>query len=150
MIFRDAERPVRVAHGCPLPCGLFVFENVNDVHKEEFMQYALLVYERPGSYDRLSPDELAAITAEYLAIAGEDGVVGGAQLQPVTTATTVRLLDGQSVMTDGPFAETKEVFGGYYLVEADDLDVALAIAERIPSARLGGSVEVRPMVEMPG
>lgn len=84
-----------------------------------------------------------------MAIAGEDQVVGGAQLQPVTTATTVRVQDGQSVMTDGPFAETKEVFGGYYLVEADDLDSVLAIAERVPAARLGGSVEVRPLVERP-
>ena len=113
------------------------------------MQYALLTYEQPGAYDRLSDEEVAAISAEYMAIAGEDPVVGGAQLQPVTTATTVRVQDGQSVMTDGPFAETKEVFGGYYLVEADDLDTALAIAERVPAARLGGSVEVRALVELP-
>jgi hypothetical protein len=92
---------------------------------------------------------VASISGEYMAIAGEDQVVGGAQLQPVTTATTVRVQDGQSVMTDGPFAETKEVFGGYYLVEADDLDSVLAIAERVPAARLGGSVEVRPLVERP-
>jgi hypothetical protein len=92
---------------------------------------------------------VASISGEYVAIAGEDQVVGGAQLQPVTTATTVRVQDGQSVMTDGPFAETKEVFGGYYLVEADDLDSVLAIAERVPAARLGGSVEVRPLVERP-
>ena len=113
------------------------------------MQYALLIYEQPGSYDRLSAEEVAALSGEYMAIAGEDQVVGGAQLQPITTATTVRLQDGQSVMTDGPFAETKEVFGGYYLVDADDLDAALAIAERIPAVRLGGSVEVRPLVELP-
>jgi hypothetical protein len=113
------------------------------------MQYALLTYERPGAYDRLSAEQVASISGEYMAIAGEDQVVGGAQLQPVTTATTVRVQDGQSVMTDGPFAETKEVFGGYYLVEADDLDTVLAIAERVPAARLGGSVEVRPLVERP-
>jgi hypothetical protein len=113
------------------------------------MQYALLIYEQPGSYDRLSAEEVSAISGEYMAIAGEDQVVGGAQLEPITTATTVRLKDGQSVMTDGPFAETKEVFGGYYLVQADDLDAALAIAERIPAVRLGGSVEVRPLVDLP-
>jgi hypothetical protein len=113
------------------------------------MQYALLVYTQPDAYDGLSVEEVEAVSGEYMAIAGEDKVVGGAQLQPVTTATTVRQQAGQSVMTDGPFAETKEVFGGYYLVEADDLDVALAIAERIPAVRMGGSVEVRPLVELP-
>ena len=113
------------------------------------MQYALLVYEQPGTYDGLSGEEVEAVSGEYMAIRGEERVVGGAHLQPVTTATTVRQQAGQSVMTDGPFAETKEVFGGYYLVEADDLDVALAIAERIPAVRMGGSVEVRPLVEMP-
>jgi hypothetical protein len=113
------------------------------------MQYALLVYERPGSYDRLSAEEMTALTGEYMAIREADGFVAGAALQPLTTATTVRLQDGQSVITDGPFAETKEVFGGFYLFEADDLDVVLAIAEWIPAIRMGGSVEVRPLVEPP-
>ena len=72
---------------------------------------------------------------------------GGAQLQPVHTATTVRVQDGEALLTDGPFADTKEVFGGYYLIDVDGLDAALAFAARIPSARLGGSVEVRPVVE---
>jgi hypothetical protein len=74
-------------------------------------------------------------------------VRGGAQLQPVHTATTVRVADGESLVTDGPFAATKEVFGGFYLIDVPDLDAALAFAARIPSARLGGSVEVRPIVE---
>ncbi len=113
------------------------------------MQYALLIYERPDSYDGLSAEEVAAISGEYVAIARDEQVTGGAQLQPVRTATTVRLREGRPVMTDGPFAETKEVFGGYYTVQADDLDAALAIAERIPAVRLGGSVEVRPLAEMP-
>jgi hypothetical protein len=129
--------------------GVVRLGDVNDVEKEDFMQYALLVNELPGSYDGLSPAELEALTGEYLAIRDEDGVVGGAHLQPASTATTVRLKDGQPLMTDGPFAETKEVFGGYYIVEADDLDVALAVAERIPALRMGGSVEVRPLVELP-
>jgi hypothetical protein len=74
-------------------------------------------------------------------------VVGGDQLHPVDAATTVRVANGETVTTDGPFADTKEVLGGYYVVEADDLDAAIAIAARIPAARLGGSVEIRPVVE---
>jgi hypothetical protein len=113
------------------------------------MQYALLVYERPDSYDGFSQDEIERISGEYLAIRDDERVVGGAHLQPAETATTVRSQDGRSVMTDGPFAETKEVFGGFYLVQADDLDAALEITQRIPAVRLGGSVEVRALVEMP-
>ena len=75
------------------------------------------------------------------------GVAGGAQLQPANTATTVRVQDGRTLTTDGPFAETKEELGGYYLLEADDIDTALEIAARIPAARLGGAIEVRPVVE---
>jgi hypothetical protein len=74
------------------------------------------------------------------------GVVGGASLHPVETATTVRIQDGQMLVTDGPFADTKEIFGGFYLLEADDLDQATEIAARIPAIRLGGSVEIRPVV----
>ncbi len=68
-------------------------------------------------------------------------------MQPVETATTVRVKEGQTLTTDGPFADTKEVFGGFYLLEADDLDQAIEVAARIPAARLGGSIEVRPIVE---
>jgi hypothetical protein len=74
-------------------------------------------------------------------------VIGGHQLQPADTATTVRVQDGKTLTTDGPFAETKEVLGGLFVVEADDIDTALALAERIPATR-NGSVEVRPIVEM--
>jgi hypothetical protein len=129
--------------------GVVRLEAVNVRQEEWFMQYALLVYERPGSYDGLSAEELTTLTREYMAIRAADGFVAGAALQPLTTATTVRRRDGQSVITDGPFAETKEVFGGFYLFEADDLDVVLAIAERVPALRMGGSVEVRPLVELP-
>ncbi len=111
------------------------------------MKYALLIYDRPGTYERLSDDEREAVFGEYFAISDAPGVVDGAELQPVETATTVRVADGQTLTTDGPFADTKEVFGGFYMVEADDLDAALEIAARIPAARLGGSVEVRPVVE---
>jgi hypothetical protein len=113
------------------------------------MQYALLVYTRPGMDDGLSEAELQELTKEYYAIREVPGCVGGGHLQPVETATTVRVHDGQTLTTDGPFADTKEVFGGYYLFDADNLDQMLEVAARIPAARLGGSVEVRALVEEP-
>jgi hypothetical protein len=91
--------------------------------------------------------EREAINGEYMAINQAPGVTGGAQLQPPETATTVRVEDGRTLTTDGPFAETKEAFGGYYLFEADDLDAAIELAARIPAARMGGAIEVRPVVE---
>jgi hypothetical protein len=113
------------------------------------MQYALLVYERPGAYTGYTDEQRLAISAEYLAIRHDPRVIGGAALKPVDTATTVREVDGQSLITDGPFADTKEVFGGYYVLEADNVDTALEIAQRIPAVRLGGAVEIRPVVEGP-
>ena len=113
------------------------------------MQYLLLIYsgEAPEAFDRLSEDEQKAVLGEYYAISEAPGVTGGNQLQPTTTATTVRVEDGRTLTTDGPFAETKEALGGYYLLDVDDLDAALDIAARIPAARMGGSIEVRPVVE---
>ncbi len=111
------------------------------------MQYALLIYEKPGAYAGLTDEQRQAISAEYLAIRRDARVIGGGHLKPVDTATTLRMLDGESLITDGPFAETKEVFGGYYVLEADDVDAALEIARRIPAVRLGGAVEIRPLVE---
>ena len=108
------------------------------------MQYALLIYTKPGTVEALSPQQREALSAEYYALRDEPGVLGGAALQPVTTATTVRLADGKPLVTDGPFAETKEVFGGYYLLEAEDLDQATELATRIPALRLGGAIEIRP------
>lgn len=113
------------------------------------MRYALLIFEKPGAYDPLSGDERTAITAEYMAIAGDPRVVGGAQLRPAETATTLRLDGGELLTTDGPFADTKEVLGGWFLFESDDIDAAMEVAARIPAVRLGGSVEVRPVVEQP-
>jgi hypothetical protein len=110
------------------------------------MQYALLIYSEPGTIESLSPAEREALSAEYYALRDEPGVLGGAGLQPVTTATTVRLADGKPLVTDGPFADTKEVFGGYYLYEADNLDQAIEMAARIPTLRLGGTIEVRPVL----
>ncbi len=115
------------------------------------MQYILLIYssdQMGDGWEHLSEDEQKAILGEYGAIFQSPGVVGGAQLEPVTTATTVQVQDGRTLTTDGPFAETKEVLGGYYLVQADDIDRALEVAARIPAARMGGKVEVRPLTEM--
>jgi hypothetical protein len=113
------------------------------------MKYALLIY--PGRAaevgERLPEEEQRSIRAEYLALAQEPGVLGAEQLQPPESATTVRVEDGKTLTTDGPFANTKEFLGGLYLIEADNLDVALERAARIPAARLGGAVEVRPLVE---
>lgn len=109
-------------------------------------QYALLIYERPGAYDPFGEEERAAITAEYEAIREDPRVVGGGRLHPVETATTVRKKADELLITDGPFADTKEVFGGYYLVDAEDIEAALEIAALIPALRLGGSVEIRPML----
>jgi hypothetical protein len=113
------------------------------------MQYMLLIYsgDARNNWDELTEEEQNAIMGEYFAISESPGVVGGAQLEPGTTATTVRVQDGRTLTTDGPFAETKEELGGYYLFEADDLDAALETAARVPAARLGGAVEVRPVVE---
>jgi hypothetical protein len=111
------------------------------------MQYMLQIYSAGDTYESLSEAEKQAVSAEYFAISGMPGVTGGAQLQPPTTATTVRVENGGTLTTDGPFPETKEALGGYYLFEADDLDAAIEVAARIPAARMGGAIEVRPVVE---
>jgi hypothetical protein len=113
------------------------------------MTYLLQIYSSPAAeeYEGLSADEQTAITDEYMAIAQTPGMLGGHRLQGPETATTVRVQDGSTLTTDGPFAETKEVIGGYYLFEADDLDAAIELAARIPAARMGGAIEVRPVVE---
>ncbi len=111
------------------------------------MKYALLVYTNGGDFESMSAEEQAAVSREYFAIRDLPGCFDGGHLQPVETATTVRVQNGQTLTTDGPFAETKEVFGGYYLFELDNLDAALDVAAKVPAARLGGSVEVRPLVE---
>ena len=111
------------------------------------MKYALLIYPGAGGGDeRLPEDERQSILGEYRAIA-TPGVVGAERLQPPESATTVRVEGGKTLMTDGPFADTKEILGGICLLEADDLDVALEMAARIPAARMGGAVEVRPLAE---
>jgi hypothetical protein len=113
------------------------------------MKYLLQIYSDTASaeYAQLSAPEREAILGEYLAIRQSPGVIGGEELQPVETATTLRVHDGETLLTDGPFVDAKEHLGGYYLVEAADLDGALEIAARIPAARMGGAIEVRPLVE---
>jgi hypothetical protein len=113
------------------------------------MKYLLQIYPGAGlaEFERLSADDQESIVGEYLAVRQSPGVVGGEQLQPVETATTVRVDNGEVLLTDGPFVDAKEHVGGFLLLEADDLDVALDLAARTPAARMGGAVEVRPLVE---
>jgi hypothetical protein len=111
------------------------------------MKYMLLIYANGADWDNRSEEEQNAMFAEYGAISEASGISGGDQLQPAATATTVRVEDGRTLTTDGPFIETKEELGGYYLFEAGDLDAAIEMAARIPAARTGGAIEVRPVVE---
>lgn len=113
------------------------------------MKYAMLIYPKPGSEEALGEDERKSVSAEYLALGDDPRCVDGAHLQPGEMATTVRYGGSGNLITDGPFADAKEVLVGYYVLEAPDLDAALEFAERIPAVRLGGAVEVRPIVEMP-
>ncbi len=112
------------------------------------MKYAMLIYPKPGSHEELGEEQAEALTAEYWALRDDPRCVGGAHLQPGDTATTVRNGGSENLFTDGPYADTKEVLGGYYVFEASDLDAALEFAQRIPAVRLGGAVEVRPLVEI--
>ncbi len=112
------------------------------------MQYLLMIYRNEAEQNAMSAADTQSMTAEYEAftksIIGSGNFKAGDRLRPVTTATTVRVRDGKILATDGPFAETREQLGGYYLVEAKDLDEAIGIAARIPTARVG-SIEVRPI-----
>ena len=116
------------------------------------MKYMLLIHDEEQALAKLSEADTKAMHAEYgqftEGIVASGNFLAGAQLRPTSTATTVRLRDGKRLVTDGPFAETREQLGGYYLVEAKDLDEAINIAAKIPSARVG-TIEVRPVVEMP-
>jgi len=111
------------------------------------MKYALLIYDVPGQMEALDEDTRNDVYGEYFAVGQTAGIVGGEQLHPTDTATTVRVQDGETLTTDGPFADTKEFFGGFYLLEAPDLDAAIEVAARIPAARMGGCIEIRPVVE---
>ena len=118
------------------------------------MKYILLIHQgdaptprSPDEWGRLPEDEQKAVYAAYKAINETPGVTPGVQMQPPELATTVRVQDGKTLTTDGPFVAVKEALGGYLFFEADDLDAAIELASRIPAAWMGGAVEVRPIVE---
>jgi hypothetical protein len=113
------------------------------------MQYLLMIYRNEAELSKMGPADRQKMTAEYGAftqtIIQSGHFKAGDGLQPTTTATTVRVREGKTLTTDGPFAETREQLGGYYLIDAKDLDTALGIAARIPGAK-SGSIEVRPVM----
>ena len=118
------------------------------------MKYLLLIHQGdtptprdPEAWARLSEDEQKAVYSDYQAINQTPGVTPGQGLDSPETATTVRVEDGKTLTTDGPFVAVKEALGGYLVYEADDIDAAIELAARIPAARLGGAIEVRPIVE---
>jgi hypothetical protein len=124
------------------------------IDREVAVKYLLLIHQgdsptprSPDAWATLSEDEQKAVYADYQAVNQTPGVTPGMGLDVPETATTVRVQDGKTLTTDGPFVEIKEAIGGYLLFEADDLDAAIELAARIPAARLGGAVEVRPTVE---
>jgi hypothetical protein len=118
------------------------------------MKFMLLIHQGttptpqdPDAWAQLSDEEQQAVYADYKAINETPGVTSGVQMQPPETATTVQVQDGKTLTTDGPFVEMKEALGGYLFFDAEDLDAAIELASRIPAARLGGAIEVRPVVE---
>jgi hypothetical protein len=132
---------------CDWPVRLGVGDQADQ--KELTMQYLLMIYQNEAESSKMDATARQKVTAEYGAftqtIIQSGNFKAGDGLQPTTTATTVRVRDGKTLTTDGPFAETREQLGGYYLVEAKDLDTAVAIAARIPGAKTG-SIEVRPIM----
>ena len=117
------------------------------------MKYLLLIYQNEKAWETMPQDEQNKFFGEYMQLSQDlkssGKSKGGEALQPIRTATTVRVRNGKVQTTDGPFAETREQLGGFYLIDATDLDDAIAIASRIPPARKG-TVEIRPILEMPG
>ena len=118
------------------------------------MKYMLLIHQgdtptprNPEEWAKLPEDEQQAVFRDYQALNETPGVTPGQQLDEPDTATTVRVENGQTLTTDGPFVAVKEALGGYLFFEADDIDAAIAVASRIPAARLGGAIEIRPIVE---
>jgi hypothetical protein len=117
------------------------------------MKYMLLIHQGdtptprdPEAWGRLSEDEQQAVFRDYQAINQDPRVTSGLQMEAPEMATTVRVADGKTLTTDGPFVEMKEALGGYLFLDADDLDAAIELAARIPAARMGGAIEVRPIV----
>src|SRR4051812_45460704 len=123
----------------------------SDRTEEDLVKYVCLIYQGstplPGSpeWEALDPEEQKKIYADYGALNQIEGVTGGPPLGLPQDATTVRVQDGRPLVTDGPFAATKEVLGGFFVLEAENLDAAMEVAARVPAARLGGAVEIRPV-----
>jgi hypothetical protein len=112
------------------------------------MKYAVLLFDDPAAWADVDQSRLATLHDEYMAVSDEPESYGGAQLQPADTAKTLRLKDGELLVTDGPFTETKEILSGFYLIDAPTEVRALEIAAKIPTvSRMGGVIEVRPLVE---
>ncbi len=111
------------------------------------MKYALLIYDTPDAWSDRDDAEAAEVMSRYAAVGSDPMTVGGEQLELPHTATTVRIKDGAELITDGPFVESKEYLGGFYLIAAPDLDAAMAVARRLPAASEGGAIEIRPLVE---
>jgi hypothetical protein len=125
--------------------------------KEEAMKYMLLIHQGdtptprdPEAWGRLSEEEQNAVFADYKAINENPAITPGVQMEDPGNATTVRVEDGRTLTTDGPFVAVKEALGGYFFLEADDLDAAIEVASRVPAARMGGAIEIRPIVEWQG
>jgi len=118
------------------------------------MKYMLLIHQGdaptprdPERWERVPEEQQKSVYADYKAINEAPGVSSGQQMEPPETATTVRVHDGKTLTTDGPFVEMKEALGGYLFYEAEDLDAAIELAARVPAARMGGAVEVRPLAQ---
>jgi hypothetical protein len=120
--------------------------------KEDVMKYMLLIHQGttplPGTpeWEALSDEQKGAVYAGYQAVNETPGMTPGVQMASPETATTVRVQDGRTLTTDGPFVDIKEAIGGYCFLEADDLDAAIELAAKIPAASMGGAIEVRPLV----
>jgi hypothetical protein len=137
---------------CPLRGGPLVYAST--ISKEEPMKFMLLIHQgstptpqTPDEWNRLSEDEQRAVYGAYQAVNATPGVTPGVGMSAPELATTVRVQDGKTLTTDGPFVAVKEALGGYLIYEAEDLDSAIELAARIPAASMGGAVEVRPVVE---
>jgi len=122
--------------------------------EEEFMKYMLLIHQGdaptprdPERWSQVPEEEQRQVYADYQALNSTPGVTPGLQLESPESATTVRVENGETLVTDGPFVAIKEAIGGFMTLEADDLDAAIELASRIPAARMGGAIEVRPIVE---
>src|SRR4051794_29433907 len=134
---------------CPLWRRPFVSRMINHPLEEADMKYALLIYPKPGSHEELGEDEQESVSAEYWAFREDPRCLGGAHLQPLETATTVRHGGAGDPITHRPSPHTQGGGGGHLVFARGQLEEALEVAERVPAVRLGGAVEVRPLMEIP-